>query len=188
MRRIYLTLIIMVLVLATSTSAFDGKRKGFVLGGGGGMAPTMRVAIDSPDISDALSGPALNLMTGYAWNEANLIAFMSNATFCKGRGCPPEAGEEFLISQGFAGLTYHHYFGPVGRSFYLSGGVGLQYWNFFDDDYDSPDPGTGFFLGGGYEFVRHIQVNGSYSFGKTSNEFLEFEHSQFLITVMFIAF
>lgn len=97
-------------------------------------------------------------------------------------------GEDLLLVQGFSGIGYYHYFGPTGRSGFIKAGFGLQDWTPLDSDYDANDYGAGILLGGGYEFTPHVQVEGSLSFGKTSDDWFDYKHSQFSVAITAFAF
>ena len=73
-----------VLLLSTSSWAFNGVRKGFVLGGGLGFAPAAKWSVDDYymgmqlDTSETKAGVGLNLLVGYAWDEHNMIVYEGN--------------------------------------------------------------------------------------------------------------
>ena len=190
MKKLVVATLFLILVISSSASAFDGMRKGFVLGGGLGFGPVAKVSPDVPNSEDLdNSGIALNFLIGYAWDEQNMIVFLRDGVVYSEE---LNYGDDVNIVQGFSGIGYYHYFGLQGKSFFITGGLGLQDWTALDSDYTNPDPGFGFLIGGGYEFARHIQVYSSLSFGKTSDEVFgyefDFDHTQFLITVSAVAF
>ncbi|HOP05744.1 MAG TPA: hypothetical protein PLF13_00490 [candidate division Zixibacteria bacterium] len=184
-----ITAILCILLAASAANAFDGKRKGFVLGGGLGYGPLARLTIDyssndnydnSGSASLNNSGPATSVLIGYAWDEHNMIVYLREAVFYKVR--------EETFGQGFGGAAVYHYFGPVGRSFYVVGGLGLQDWfTFIDGDYESNDAGIGVLIGGGYEFARHVQIHGTVSFGSTSDLY-DYTHTQIALYISAVAF
>ena len=185
MFRFTLTVILLLLVIAVSISAFDGNRKGFVLGGGLGFGPVAKVSVDGASDDYDKSGLALNFVIGYAWDEQNMLVFQRDAILYSEETI---YGDDISIVQGFSGIGYYHYFGPVGKSFYINGGIGFQDWTSMDSDYESNDVGGGILLGGGYEFTRHVQVHGSLSFGKTKFMDVDFNHTQLMFTVSAVAF
>ncbi len=192
MKRSLLITLLTMLLMATSTYAFDGQRKGFILGGGLGVGPFADVSIDNSDEDDSHAGVAFNLLVGYAWDEQNMIVYLLDAIHYS------EDTDFWLgydaATQGFGGIGYFHYFGPTGKSAYICGGLGLQYWEpsgwdwgIFDSRPD-PEAGFGILIGGGYEFTRHLQVYSSLSFGRTSEGDDDYNHTQFLITISAVAF
>lgn len=75
------------LLLTGSASAFNGMRKGFVIGGGLGIAPSANWSSEintpapfsfsiKPDENKV--GLAVNLVIGYAWDEHNMIVYEGN--------------------------------------------------------------------------------------------------------------
>jgi len=184
-RKLFIFLSLFIL-LASSVWAFNGHRKGFVLGGGLGFGPVAKVTIDGVSGSSLdKSGLATNILIGYAWDEQNMIVYLRDAIFYKETTI---FNDDIFIVQGFNGFGYYHYFGPVGRSFYLTGGIGLQDWTSLDSKYESNDVGGGILLGGGYEFTRHFQIHGSLSFGRTTYAGVDFNHTQLLFTMSVVAF
>ncbi len=98
-----------IVLLASSAWSFDGNRKGFVLGGGLGFAPTAKWEIDGASIfSESAPGLGINLLIGYAWNENNMIVYEGNAV-----GYKPKITNTDLL-QGFYGASWYHYFGSNG--------------------------------------------------------------------------
>ncbi len=179
--------------MAGSVWSFDGMRKGFVLGGGLGFAPVANTSIEGIDGKYEKQGLGTNFLIGYAWDERNMIVFLRDAAFYSETVELTFMGElvfrdKISLAQGFAGVGYYHYFGPVGKSFFVTGGIGFQDWMSLDKNWEDPDVGGALLIGGGYEFARHWQVYGSLSFGKTSDIFFEYEHAQMILTVSAVAF
>ncbi len=180
MKNIILTITLLLIFCATSF-AFDGQRKGFVLGGGLGYTPTAEFSVDGFSGTLSNSGVGLNLLAGYAWDEFNMIVYEGNVS-----GYSINSVD---ITQGFNGASWYHYFGNSDKSFFSV--IGLGFYVFSVDEYDA-DPGGGVLLGGGYEFSKHWQVAAYFSSGKTSeNTFLgkiDYEHTHFSILLSGIAF
>ena len=85
MRRLVLITLMAVLFMATTACAFDGMRKGFVLGGGLGFAATADWDVEFMGVSvgEDGSGLGLNLVIGYAWDEQNMIVYEGNVASWK---------------------------------------------------------------------------------------------------------
>jgi hypothetical protein len=158
---------------AVTSRAFDGNRKGFVVGGGVGFAPT---AINKSypnyyNIDESSSGLASNFIIGYAWNELNMIVYEGNAVGYStesGRGASSSTVD---VYQGFSGFSWYHYFGPVGKSAFITGGYGRYVFFFYEQSADlgvdqmSIDQiGGALQIGAGYEFARHWQFGGYLGF------------------------
>lgn len=175
-----LTIVLLIVLIAGSVSAFDGMRKGFVLGGGLGMAPVVRAS--AFDIDDSEAGLGLNLFLGYAWDEFNMLVYEGNMA---GR---EESG--ISVVQGFDGAAWYHYFGPQGKSFFTVVGLGFEYYEI--EDLDANDRGGAYLIGGGYEFTRHVQVALYFSGGKTTFNFfgadVDMGHNHLSISINAVAF
>nr|MBN2277733.1 hypothetical protein [candidate division Zixibacteria bacterium] len=184
MRKSCICLILMVLMLGAGANAFDGNRKGFVLGGGLGFGPVAKVTHDDYEVLNK-SGLAMDFLIGYAWDEQNMIVFLRDGVIYNEKSI---WDTDITLAQGFSGVGYFHYFGPVGKSFYIVGGLGFQDWTSLESNVDSNDVGAGLLIGCGYEFVRHVQVHGSLSFGKSSDPLFDYNHTQLQIGVSAVAF
>ena len=180
--KIKLLTIILLVLTVSSAWAFDGQRKGFVIGGGLGFGPVARTSLGN--LSEDESGIALNIAIGYAWDEQNMIVYLRDGVIFKLESYFTSVN----IIQGFSGVGYYHYFGPIGQSFFVTGGIGFQDYTALDSKYSSPSAGGGILLGGGYEFSKHWQIYSSLSFGKTGSGIFKTDHSQFIITLSGIAF
>ena len=191
MKRLLIALSLMIAVLVCSASGFDGKRKGFVLGGGLGIMPGSSWSLDTfdvrigfltePPIDENKTGMGMNLRIGFAWNESNMVVFESNLSRYNS-----DILRNRIVIQGFSGPTLYHHFGRVGKSFFVAAGLGFY---FFDvDDFEAFDPGLGLLVGGGLEFARHIQMAGYFASGKTSDNGVDYGHSHFSILVSAVAF
>ncbi|RKX25827.1 MAG: hypothetical protein DRP45_05030 [Candidatus Zixiibacteriota bacterium] len=182
MKRITTVLIVTILCLACSSMAFDGNRKGFVLGGGLGFTPSAEWGFElgSVDFSEDGLGFGLHLVIGGAFDEHNMLVYEGNVVGWKSDVVDTD------LTQGFNGAAFYHYFGPVGKSAFAVGGIGFYVFN--ADGYENNDPGFGMLLGGGYEFARHWQAGVYFSFGKTSDPFVDYNHHHISILVSGIAF
>ena len=182
MKRLVLITLVAVLFMAATACAFDGMRKGFVLGGGLGLAATADWEFDflGESFSEDGSGLGAHLVIGYAWDEQNMIVYEGNVASWNS-----DLLDE-AIAQGFNGASWYHYFGPVGKSFFTVAGIGFYVFNV--ETYEDNDPGFALLLGGGYEFARHIQVAAYFSKGKTSDPIVDFDHTHFNILVSAVAF
>jgi len=174
---------VIVLAVASPSMAFNGKRKGFVLGGGLGVAPVAR--IESEGIDESRVGFASNFLIGYGWDEQNLLVFEGNGTTFK-----PDTDLDVTFSQGFAGPTWYHYFKPVAPTFFTVAGVGFySFWYDIEDgEEDSNDSGLGLMGGVGYEFARHWQVSFVVNGGKTDGPINDVTHLNVEVLIGGVAF
>ena len=185
MRKILLVLLLALTALPASSSAFNGERKGFVLGGGLGLAPMARWSVDvfGDSYDESKVGFGVQLVIGYAWDEFNMIVYEGNVT-----GFSQDFGSygSQSIAQGFNGASWYHYFGPKGCTFFTTAGLGFYYFDV--EDFDTNDAGIGYLLGGGYEFTPHVQAGIYLSGGKTSDPLLDYGHNNFSLLVSAVAF
>ncbi len=161
MKRIIVLLLGLILVAAINCSAFDGSRKGFVLGGGIGFAPYAHWSSSADDwtfkpLVDETGGAfASHLLTGYAWDDRNMAVVEMNWVFY-GSDIGDIYGDDVEVHHMFIGPAWYHYFGLRGHSFYSSVGVGR---------YGFGQPGTigvwrgwSYMVSGGYEFTKQVQA------------------------------
>jgi hypothetical protein len=180
--------------LASSASAFDGERKGFVLGFGLGFSPAAHSSHTNEGVTfeETASGGAGSFYLGYGWNEKNTLVFDSTFTFFTSR-----LYNRRETIQGFTGVSWYHYYGKKGKSFFTTLGVGMYSYDLegiyihidFNPEDSEPRPqfptddGPGFLLGAGYEFSSHWQVGAFLSAGATQNFETDFNHAHFSVMV-----
>ncbi len=192
-------LVIFAVVVSTTVFAFDGKRQGFIIGGGLGIAPSATWKVDDDiiingeqsniSIKEDKVGIGINIVIGYGWDEKNIIALEINSTSYESDFFPdPHAPNSFnqSIFQGTYGFSWYHYYGNVGRCFFST--VGLGIFVFDIEDYSTNDVGAGVLLGGGYEFTRHVQIGLYLGMGKTSSHDTDFTHSNLSVLISAFAF
>lgn len=180
--------LLLVMLLSARASAFDCERKGFVIGVGVGHSPLMIGSRDKPayDFDDE-SGLGVNFIIGYAWNNTNMILLQTNLAGYEDTVDVYVDGDlvhqnEIQLTQGFTGLTYRRYFSSTPRSFYATAGIGMQAW--IANEWYNCHRGIGFLIGGGYEFIKHFEIDANYSFGFTETcSGVEYKHSQIIFTI-----
>jgi hypothetical protein len=182
MKRILMSLTLLIVCCTTTSWAFDGQRKGFVMGGGLGFGPVATVKVD--DFDESYTGIAINLLIGYAWDNQNMITVMRDGVVYT----IDFGSDKVTVAQGFGGIVWSHYFSHFDKGGFINLGLGLQDWSSLEDEYESNDPGVGVLAGGGYEFTRHVQIYGNFSLGKTSFQNIDFSHTQLTVGVAAIAF
>ncbi len=180
----------LLMLSAVSTEAFDGKRKGFVVGGGLGIAANSHWEIENTPVSEDKAGLGLNILIGYAWDERNMIVYEGNVSAYSSE-VASSAGAFFglgdqTITQGFNGAAWYHYYGDQGKSFFTAFGLGVYVFDV--QDFDANDPGAGVLLGIGYEFARHWQAAVYASAGKTTDAGIDFKQSHVNVVIDLIAF
>lgn len=202
MKRAAVWLFVVTLLMTGSSQAFDGLRKGFVLGGGLGFSPYSKWSIEitgqfygqavSEKVDETNTGPGVDFIIGYAWDEQNMIVYEGNGLiynsefFGKSSYGGLVAEDSRQAAQAFNGIAFYHYFGPVGRAAFAAVGVGGYAWKV--TDFEANDPGPAYLIGAGYEFVRHIQAGVFVSGGRTTDSGFDFGHMHVNVTVVAVAF
>ena len=183
-----LTVLLFVMFLAVSANAFDYERKGFVIGVGAGYSPLMKGSWGEPAVDfDDQSGLAVDFLIGYAWNNRNMLLYLVSGggyedTLNVYYGGTLIHQNEIQYSQGFSGVAFRHYFSAEDRSLFATVGLGFEVW--VPSELDYCHRGIGFLLGGGYEFIKHFQISGNYSFGYTQSKIdFDYNHSQITLTL-----
>ncbi len=171
-------LILLIMSLSLSASAFDGKRKGFVIGGGIGGSPVTRWSTDYLDMEETAAALGFSGFLGYSWDNSNMIVL--------DRSFASYSSDEFTSSRTMPNLhsiRWYHYFGKEGSTVFTCLGVGRMH--LFNNDLDIGDPKLGYVLGGGYEPVRHVQLGAYFIGGRSHSDGHKFNHAilQFLVTV-----
>lgn len=140
-------LIVLALGSMETAAAFNGQRQGFLLGFGLGASSLKYEAGGSNTslVSD--------LKLGYGFSDQFLLFYTNKVNWRSAGG-----DVDGLALHGMSGIGANYYFTPNAPSFFLGGGVGLasRYLIRTDSDGDiNSHSGTGFYLGGGFEFARH---------------------------------
>lgn len=164
MKNIALPVIVFVLVvvLTMPVLAFDGQRKGFILGGGLGFGLTsFSQTVESGGLkvtSDTENKGAFvtNFKIGFASNELLEIYYTSRVTWF---GITNVYDQDVTVANGLSAFGMSYNLKPVYPTFYVTGGIALATWNL---PFESPSPSTwtgiGLYAGGGYEFAKHFSV------------------------------
>jgi len=148
------------LILSANAQAFDGQRKGFILGGGLGLGMTSYTLEFGTLTSDRFN--KISFMTdfkiGYAPTDQVEIYYSSKGSWWS------ESGTTFLHSYGTAALSY--YLLPQSPTFYLTGGIGFSSLAAPFENNTTTETGFGFFGGAGYEFIRHFAIEANLMYGQ----------------------
>jgi len=183
LRGIVLLLVLTAMVVAaTSVFAFDGKRKGFIIGFGLGPGYTNfsqeveGVESDSEGKVSIVS----DFKIGYGFNEQFLLYYENRVSWFKMTSlidCWYDPWEEQLycsekdvtIAHGIGLVGMSYYFQTEAPTFYLLGSVGVSTWSVpFETDSGDAWVGFGISGGGGYEFTKHWSIEGTLNYGNPS--------------------
>ena len=147
MRKGTLVIALALIGLAGAAFGFDGNRRGFVLGGGFGLAPESSWSTDALGTmgnDDNGIGFGMSLIIGGSFGEHDLLVYEGNVT-----GWNSDVVHE-SVTQGYNGPAWYHYYGPTGRSPFTVAGVGMYTFDVSDSWESSNDMGLGFLVGAGY--------------------------------------
>lgn len=157
--------VLAMLALSTSAQAWDGKRKGFVLGIGIGVGGvTDMQTVDDSDLTRRYAGAGVsNAKIGGAFNDQFLLYFYSLDSWFNTINYEDDS---VLVRTDLAGVGASYYLKPEFPSYYLSGALGTVTWNDpwdqarYSDEEDGGDVwrGIGIVVGGGYEFYKYFSV------------------------------
>ena len=155
--------------LTTVAVSFDGKREGFIIGGGLGPAFTSWTGTyESPG----------SPMTSETWNE-----FSIHTDFRIGGGFKGEQfmlyywnkfnwfikenvnGDKIIYTSGITGPGCNIYFQPKAPTFYLLGGLGMHVWGTPFEPESETFLGIGLMGGLGYEFSKHWSIEATATWG-----------------------
>ena len=169
-RAVILT-IVLVLLLATATWAFDGKREGFILGGGLGLGvTTYKYELGSQKRDREDNGAfATDFKIGYSPNAKLQVYYFTKSTWFKADYAFYD-DETILSSVGGLGITIN--MKNEAPTFYVSGGLGYSEWTFLFEEYAPPHmTGFGIFGGAGYEFSRHYNFGLDLTYGTPTHNY-----------------
>ena len=172
-----------ILLLAFSNLyAFDGERKGFILGGGIGAGfLSNTVSAGSFSLTEGEGVFLTNFKIGYAPSNALEIFYVSKVSWWG------ESDVIFIV--GLSAIAVTFYFNETSETgWFASGGLALSSLEAPFEDNISPDYGFGLFGGGGYEFSSHwsFEVDLLYSTIKESGA--DFDSFGVLLSINFLAF
>lgn len=166
-----LIILSLLIVVVTSLTAFDGRREGFILGFGAGLANvsySQEIDVngessESPDLND--NAFATDFKIGYAPNNQLELYYTNQMAWFPMENA---IGQEITIADGVGAFAISYFLAPELKdgawhsSIFLSAGVGLSTWSTPLEDENDAWEGTGYFVGLGYEFTKHYRVSLNY--------------------------
>jgi hypothetical protein len=144
--RIGAAALLLSLAVSSQLSAFDGQRKGFILGVGFGAGG---LNYDGRSVSFNNVTFENNFKIGYAPSNSFEIYYANIVSYFETLGTS--------FASGAACIAVTKYLKPEGRGLYFCGGVGFGY--FWETEWDTIDEsGFGTFGGIGYDIGKHWSV------------------------------
>ncbi len=157
----------------TPAFAFDGKRQGFILGGGLGTGLTSFTQtiefMDEEVTSDRENKLPLvtSFVIGGGLSPNVLLYYFNKVSFFSIENV---LGDNVAIASGVGGLGVTYYLTPKAPCAYFMGGLGGATWSApFEEDGDWWY-GFGTMFGAGYEFSPHWSIEADVAFGWPSDE------------------
>ncbi|RAP30747.1 hypothetical protein DID78_02240 [Candidatus Marinamargulisbacteria bacterium SCGC AG-343-D04] len=136
---------------------FDKSRKGFVLGlGAGGHSTTYKQSFEMLSAEVDTSGLSSSVKIGYGFNEQCAVYYLRDAVWYS---MDTMFGEITYVS-GIMGVGVTYYFKPTTQTFFVSAGAGIGDLSAPFEDWLTPSTGSAITLGAGYEFAKHVSVEG----------------------------
>jgi hypothetical protein len=158
------------LTSATPTHAFDGERKGFVLGFSAGASvtsftQTLSGTFQGETDRENKFGFGTSFRIGGAFNEQFMFYYVNNVAWFSLENA---LGETVTIANGVGLIGVSYYLQPTPGGWYLLGVIGVSTW---DAVFENSSASTGFGLGGGvgWEFAPHWSVEAVAEWGKPSD-------------------
>lgn len=185
----YVVVIALLVFCVSQSFAFDGNRKGYCIGLGGGFSPYANPDLHNLDSDYSFSGFGMNfLLSGYNWDNKNLLAWE-----IFGAISPGDIEKDDLGFLGINGILWYHYLKDASKSFYSILGFGRifsisVFENTSGSTYGYRTTGFGIVFGGGYEFAKQLQFSAYYVGGKSSDYSLKATNNMIYMSVSFVAY
>jgi hypothetical protein len=173
-------IVIATLFLVSNADAFNGKRKGFIIGGGLGAGfSTFKETVTIHDFfgsgTEVLESErenkfalATNFKIGYAPSNLLEIFFTVKDSWfsTKVYFLDESSGEDVIMASGFWGPGVTYYFNPEAPSYFITGGFGVSTLSLPFESHSEIKFGPGVYAGAGYEFRDHFYVELDLGYGK----------------------
>ncbi len=161
-------LMLMVLGFATTCYAFDGKRQGFVLGGGFGTGLTSFTQtleylgyVETSERENKLP-VVTNFVIGGGFTNTFVLYYLNRVSWFSIENA---YGDNVIIATGITGVGCTYYFNPKAPSPLIKTGIGLSAWSAPFEEGSDYWWGFGFLFGAGYEFSPHWSIEGDIAIG-----------------------
>lgn len=167
------------LILSSSASAFDGDRRGFVLGSATGISAYMSTKSEGPintigrDISKETGGAFSLGYLGLGFSERDLlVGLAANSGY---------VNKALDISHSYVGVGWFHYFKETRGGMFTLLSLGVEH---FDTGATDPtDPGFGYLVAGGWEFSWHWHVGAGVMAGKPREDAVDIDQIDVVVFI-----
>ncbi|MDH3197985.1 MAG: hypothetical protein OEO21_07070 [Candidatus Krumholzibacteria bacterium] len=173
-RTAFAAIALLTLLAASSAEAFDGNRKGFILGFGlgGGMASftqTVELTGQPEQTSDRESKGAFatDFKIGGGFNEQFLLYYVARSSWFS---ITNALNEKVTILNQVGGVGATYFLSEASSSAYFLGAIGLGTWSTPFESGGSTWLGIGLTGGAGFEFAKYWSVEGTVSWSNPSDE------------------
>lgn len=163
MTRVHRLLILFLLAGPQTVHGFDDSRHGLVLGLGAGLHTIDIDYYSGPSLieSDSRNGIATSFKFGGGITNRFALYYVRNASWYRAPFSGGSSSSDVLYTVGISGMGSTFFLRPSAPSVYLLAAIGTGDISApLEDDVDT-DTGRAFMLGGGYEFQRHWQFEGT---------------------------
>lgn len=170
-----------VVLAATEAFAFDGQRKGFILGGGiGGGFLSNKFSAGPFSTTEGEAVFASEFKIGYAPSNDFEIYYIGKGSWWG------ESDVALLIGLSAVGIS--KYLGTSSTGFFVTGGVGLSAIDAPFEEGAEADYGFGLFGGAGYEFARHWTLEADILYNHISESGIDLNSIGFRLSINGLAF
>ncbi len=146
-----------ILFLSIEMFSFDGKREGFVLGGGIGITTG---SYDDGTEKENYNGLGTNLKIGYSFDGVADWYYFTKVSWIKEES--KYTDKKWDSTLGIAGIGYTR---RIAKKICISGGVGISRYTFDWKDTKNGESGFGGFIGGGYDINKNINIGLDFIYG-----------------------
>ena len=192
-----LLVLIAIAVMATSATAFNGERKGFILGFGAGVSwSSFKGEVEGFDLGDTETkfGIGTDFKIGAGINDQLLIYYVNRVAWLKSDNFTSNGDllEDITIasSVGLVGISY--YFKTEAPAWYVVGAIGVSTWSAPLESNSEMFTGFGVTGGVGYEFTPHWSLEATVNWGKPTKTIIGYDVEitaiSVLVTFMGLAF
>jgi len=168
---------------SSQASAFDGKRKGFVLGVSIGPSASSfyhkhqiqtgyyftangeSTSVVTIEDSRYHPGVSTDFRIGFA-PSAHWSIFYDNRVSWFGN-----TEGDATVTSGVTSLATRYYFAPTGRCWYVTAGLGVAGWQLLEKRSGSSAGGLGWFFGGGRQLRKHMELEAFLLHGANQGDF-----------------